>query len=830
MSVKSLLRRLWTRLLRRFPWHAGSVPHDDLAHRTGWLDCFAVRVARRTPAFRPLLEDLEGRLAPATFNLVAGVTDNQPGSLRAAILAADTNASTSNTIKLGAGPFSLTDTTDGNLLIDDVELDSDVGFKTLTIVGQGETKTIVTGGTNWSDRVFEVVGQQGAFMTVVFKNLTIEGGKATGGGVLGGSDALGGGLLIDDAKVTLSNVNVQGNVALGHNGSVGIGGDGNSAFGGGIYLASGTLTLRGGTLSGNVAQAGNGGTGSVGGNGASGPQGATGPQGVQGKQGAAGAGGSLFHGNGHNGGQGGTGGPGGKGGPGGGPGGIGRQGGKGGNGGAGFGGGIYVASGQVSLSTTAITDNAALGGAGGKGGQGGLGGNGGQGGQGGRGGEGGTGGSGGEGFNASNWGTGGRGGQGGTGGQGGLGGNGGQGGQGGPGGQGGTGGNASGGGIAVATGSITLTTCTLVDNQAAAALGGVGGKRGSGGPGGRPGDPGRGGQGGPGGFGVVSVTANNAVAKGRGPTGHSGPVGPAGTTGQFGHAGVSGNGGPGGTGGDAVGAGIWVAQGAGVKVLLTGTSVYGSATAGGGGKGAPGHGGNGAAGAAGTASPAPILGAFSPGKQLVVTIQPPGQLFSRTTASVFANTGFTVVVKVVDSSGNVITSFNGTVKIGLAANPGNDHLSGTLTVKAVNGVATFSSLELHKIANGYRLKVSATGAVSTVTEPFDVVAKTELLVTTQPPASIVANREFGVIAELVDSSGNVITSFNGPVTISLAANPGNDHLSGTLTVKAVKGVATFAPLELHRIGNGYKLKVSATGAVSALTEPFRVVGLFTPPP
>ena len=91
-------------------------------------------------------------------------------------------------------------------------------------------------------------------------------------------------------------------------------------------------------------------------------------------------------------------------------------------------------------------------------------------------------------------------------------------------------------------------------------------------------------------------------------------------------------------------------------------------------------------------------------------------------------------------------------------------------------------------------------------------------------------KEFGVIAELVDSSGNVITRFNGPVTISLAVNPGKDHLSGTLTVKAVKGVATFAPLVLHRIGNGYKLKVSAAGAVSALTEPFRVVGFFTPPP
>ena len=73
--------------------------------------------------------------------------------------------------------------------------------------------------------------------------------------------ALGGGLLIDDAAVTLTNVFVQNNQAQGAAGSAGAGGetgatggaggDGQNASGGGIYLASGTLSLFSDTFSSN---------------------------------------------------------------------------------------------------------------------------------------------------------------------------------------------------------------------------------------------------------------------------------------------------------------------------------------------------------------------------------------------------------------------------------------------------------------------------------------------------------------------------------------------------------------------------------------------------
>src|SRR5262249_19231676 len=71
-----------------------------------------------------------------------------------------------------------------------------------------------------------------------------------------------------------------------------------------------------------------------------------------------------------------------------------------------------------------------------------------------------------------------------------------------------------------------------------------------------------------------------------------------------------------------------------------------------------------------------------------------------------------------------------------------------------------------------------------------------LVVTTQPPASVTAGNSFGLSVQARDSSGNLITSFNGTVTLALASNPGGATLGGTLTVTASGGVATFSGLTL----------------------------------
>ena len=64
--------------------------------------------------------------------------------------------------------------------------------KTISIVGAGESSTVIQPGVYpWTSRLFEVVNTGSAGLSVVFENLAITGGNATGGGVLGGKSALG---------------------------------------------------------------------------------------------------------------------------------------------------------------------------------------------------------------------------------------------------------------------------------------------------------------------------------------------------------------------------------------------------------------------------------------------------------------------------------------------------------------------------------------------------------------------------------------------------------------------------------------------------------------
>jgi len=94
---------------------------------------------------------------------------------------------------------------------------------------------------------------------------------------------------------------------------------------------------------------------------------------------------------------------------------------------------------------------------------------------------------------------------------------------------------------------------------------------------------------------------------------------------------------------------------------------------------------------------------------------------------------------------------------------------------------------------------------------------TQLVVTQSPPPSVIAGSTFSLTAQVQDNSGNLVSSFNGPVTISLANNPGAATLGGTLTVTASNGVATFSDLSLNKAASGYSLQVSASGIGGGVT-------------
>ena len=87
--------------------------------------------------------------------------------------------------------------------------------------------------------------------------------------------------------------------------------------------------------------------------------------------------------------------------------------------------------------------------------------------------------------------------------------------------------------------------------------------------------------------------------------------------------------------------------------------------------------------------------------QLVVTSQPP--------VSVGAGTSFGLTVAVADATGNLVPSYGGNVTIAIASDPGGGQLGGTLTVTAVNGVATFTGLTINMASAGYMLRATSGG-------------------------------------------------------------------------------------------------------------------------
>lgn len=104
-------------------------------------------------------------------------------------------------------------------------------------------------------------------------------------------------------------------------------------------------------------------------------------------------------------------------------------------------------------------------------------------------------------------------------------------------------------------------------------------------------------------------------------------------------------------------------------------------------------------------------------------------------------------------------------------------------------------------------------------------APTNLTFRTQPVTTLPLATIPTVRVAVEDDLGNTMTSFNGTVTISIGRNGGvlvPGTLSGTKTVAVVNGIATFSDLSIDQPGNGYTLRVTASGLIGAESAAFNV--------
>ena len=186
-----------------------------------------------------------------------------------------------------------------------------------------------------------------------------------------------------------------------------------------------------------------------------------------------------------------------------------------------------------------------------------------------------------------------------------------------------------------------------------------------------------------------------------------------------------------------------------------------------------------------------------------------------------------VAITIADSLGHPVTTATTFVSVALTGGPGGATLSGTLAKSAVNGVATFGDLSVDKAGSGYSLVASATGFPNATSTTFGITpgAATKLTFITQPsrtPKSSTITPPVQAAAQ--DAFGNTVTAFTGTVSIAIVGGTGTGGavLSGTLSVPAVAGVATFNDLSINKTGTNYKLAVTATGLTPATSVAFNI--------
>ena len=202
--------------------------------------------------------------------------------------------------------------------------------------------------------------------------------------------------------------------------------------------------------------------------------------------------------------------------------------------------------------------------------------------------------------------------------------------------------------------------------------------------------------------------------------------------------------------------------------------------------------------------------------QLGISVQPP--------AKVTAGKGFGLEIQVENAEGQLDRNYNGMVTINLASGPAGASLVGSLTVAVNYGQAVFYRLSLADAGNGYTITATATGLTPVTSDPFQVTdSATHLVVTAEPPETVSAGVPFSLTVSAEDDSGQIDTSFNGPITLAIQTNPGLSTFT-SVTLGAIDGQATFDDLTLNRPGDDYTLIASTTamGVAGGPTDGFDV--------
>jgi|GEM_PF-1220827 len=186
----------------------------------------------------------------------------------------------------------------------------------------------------------------------------------------------------------------------------------------------------------------------------------------------------------------------------------------------------------------------------------------------------------------------------------------------------------------------------------------------------------------------------------------------------------------------------------------------------------------------------------------------------------------TITITVRDGSNNLVSNEDvffditsgsgGALSVGPWSSNGSGEATATLTSSIVNTITV----------TGY-LGTDTNGSIlGTATVEF-IPGDASQLSFQQQPSGTQADQTIvpSPTVRILDATGNLVSSDNTTqVSIDIDSNPSSGTLSGTKTVTASGGVATFSGLSIDEVGSGYSLYVTATGLTTDESNQFEIFG------
>jgi hypothetical protein len=181
-------------------------------------------------------------------------------------------------------------------------------------------------------------------------------------------------------------------------------------------------------------------------------------------------------------------------------------------------------------------------------------------------------------------------------------------------------------------------------------------------------------------------------------------------------------------------------------------------------------------------------------------------------------------VQIRDGNNNLVAGSTAPVTAAIFAGTGT--LSGTTTVNAVGGVATFTDLTITG-TGAHSIRFTSAGLTGVTSANFTVAGQaTRLVITTQPTGAQTGTQLLTQpVVEVRDANNALVSASSAPVTVAIASGSGS--LSGTVTVNAVNGVASFNNLVITGTGD-HTLQFTSTGLTSATSSTINITAQQSP--